>query len=225
VSLGRACGDGGPPLRAEAIASAERLFLQYGYSGTSISMIAEALGVTKAALYYHFPDKEALFLAVFDEYLRCVSADLASIAPLFAPAGPAPAGGRGRPAANRAREAFRALADVFLSRGQASVSMQRLCFQESPRLGEAGRLALGEKYHRDLVRPVEAFFRLASESGWLRDRGPGEPSRVWLFMGILSAFFAPGRSATGEAVPDAETAASAFAEALLAGIGAGKPGP
>ncbi|MHB1065192.1 MAG: TetR family transcriptional regulator [Georgenia sp.] len=36
------------------------LFERQGYAGTSLRDIADRMGVTKAALYYHFPSKEAL---------------------------------------------------------------------------------------------------------------------------------------------------------------------
>lgn len=37
-----------------------RLFTEQGYDGTSLREIAEELGVTKAALYYHFKTKEEI---------------------------------------------------------------------------------------------------------------------------------------------------------------------
>jgi AcrR family transcriptional regulator len=40
------------------------LFIEQGYDGTSLREIAERLGVTKAALYYHFASKEDLLLAL-----------------------------------------------------------------------------------------------------------------------------------------------------------------
>jgi AcrR family transcriptional regulator len=40
------------------------LFLHQGYDGTSLREIAEQLGVTKAALYYHFKSKEDILLAL-----------------------------------------------------------------------------------------------------------------------------------------------------------------
>lgn len=205
--------EGACSIRAEALASARDRFLQWGYSGTSISMIAEDLDVSKAALYYHFPDKEALFLAVFDEYLRGVAADLLALAPLFEAATGAVSG---------RRKAFESLAAVFLSRGSASVKMDRLAFQESPRLGEAGRASLGQRYHRDLVGPLEGYFGLAEKAGWIRPAQEGDPARVWIFMGLLSAFFAPGHKASEDLekkLGSIESEASAFARTLLEGIG------
>ncbi|MCW2525876.1 MAG: TetR family transcriptional regulator [Pseudonocardiales bacterium] len=43
-------------------------FAEQGYDGTSLQQIADRLGVTKAALYYHFKSKDDLLLAVLDPY-------------------------------------------------------------------------------------------------------------------------------------------------------------
>src|SRR5579871_5338427 len=40
------------------------LFIQQGFDGTSLREIAEQLGVTKAALYYHFESKEDILMAL-----------------------------------------------------------------------------------------------------------------------------------------------------------------
>lgn len=53
--------------RARAIAL--ELFATQGYDGTSMREIAEQLGVTKAALYYHFAGKEDIVRSVVDHYL------------------------------------------------------------------------------------------------------------------------------------------------------------
>jgi AcrR family transcriptional regulator len=46
--------------------TAEQLFTENGYQAVSIRDIAQASGVTNAALYYHFPSKEALFDEVLE---------------------------------------------------------------------------------------------------------------------------------------------------------------
>ncbi|HEX6234136.1 MAG TPA: TetR/AcrR family transcriptional regulator, partial [Jiangellaceae bacterium] len=40
------------------------LFGTYGYEGTSIRDISDRMGITKAAVYYHFPSKESLLAEV-----------------------------------------------------------------------------------------------------------------------------------------------------------------
>jgi AcrR family transcriptional regulator len=44
------------------------LFTEHGYEGTSLREIAERLGVTKAALYYHFKSKEDIIRSLMDDY-------------------------------------------------------------------------------------------------------------------------------------------------------------
>ena len=43
-----------------------KLFSQQGYKEVSIRDIAQACGMTNAALYYHFKNKEDLFLAMLE---------------------------------------------------------------------------------------------------------------------------------------------------------------
>lgn len=45
----------------QLIEIAIRLFARKGYEGTSLRDIADEAEITKAALYYHFPNKEALY--------------------------------------------------------------------------------------------------------------------------------------------------------------------
>ncbi len=47
---------------------AEKLFTEYGYTSVSIREIARECGVTNAAIYYHFPDKESLFIEVMHRH-------------------------------------------------------------------------------------------------------------------------------------------------------------
>ncbi len=51
--------------RRHILRAAEALFLDKGYSSVSMKDVAEAVHVTSAALYYHFPDgKQALFMSM-----------------------------------------------------------------------------------------------------------------------------------------------------------------
>ena len=54
-------GAGGKAAVHEA---ALRLFAQHGVSGTSLQMIADAMGVTKAAVYHHYKTKDEIVLGI-----------------------------------------------------------------------------------------------------------------------------------------------------------------
>ena len=43
--------------RQQILETAQRLFAEHGYDATSLQMIADEMGLTKAAVYYHFPAK------------------------------------------------------------------------------------------------------------------------------------------------------------------------
>ena len=55
--------------RAHILRTADHLFWRRGYAAVSIGDIAAEVGVSKAAIYHHFPSKDALFAAVMCETL------------------------------------------------------------------------------------------------------------------------------------------------------------
>ncbi len=57
----------GASTRQQAIRVALQLFTEQGYEATSLRQIADALGINKASLYYHFPSKEAILHAAFEQ--------------------------------------------------------------------------------------------------------------------------------------------------------------
>jgi AcrR family transcriptional regulator len=56
------------------IKAAVELFAEHGVGGTSLQMIADAVGVTKAAVYHQFPAKDEIVLAVAQAELANVEA-------------------------------------------------------------------------------------------------------------------------------------------------------
>jgi len=55
-----------PSTRDRILDVAQRRFIEQGYDGTSLREIADDLGFTKAALYYHFQTKEQIFEALVE---------------------------------------------------------------------------------------------------------------------------------------------------------------
>ncbi|WP_327269171.1 TetR/AcrR family transcriptional regulator [Streptomyces sp. NBC_01218] len=63
----------GTDTRTEIRAVALELFTEQGYEATSLREIAERLGITKAALYYHFKSKDDIVRSLFTTYLDAVA--------------------------------------------------------------------------------------------------------------------------------------------------------
>jgi AcrR family transcriptional regulator len=66
--------------RRELVAVATRLFADRGYEATSIENVLDAAGVSRGALYHHFPGKEALFEAVLEDFEAQLAAEVMAAA-------------------------------------------------------------------------------------------------------------------------------------------------
>ncbi len=70
-----------PPLSAaqsRIVAASLELFAQRGVGGTSLQMIADAVGVTKAAIYFQFRTKDEIVLAAAEDELARLDAVVAA---------------------------------------------------------------------------------------------------------------------------------------------------
>jgi TetR/AcrR family transcriptional regulator len=56
--------------RAEIVAVAERHFAERGFEATRLDDVADEVGIRRAAIFYHFGDKQELYAAVLDELFR-----------------------------------------------------------------------------------------------------------------------------------------------------------
>lgn len=62
--------------RAALVAAARDLFAERGFAGAGREDIVERAGVTRGAMYHHFPSKEALFQAVYEQIEDELSAQI-----------------------------------------------------------------------------------------------------------------------------------------------------
>lgn len=70
--MARTTGSHADGTRARVLDAARDLFVERGYAGTSVRDIAEHLGMTKGALYYHFSSKEDLLYALVEPLLEAL---------------------------------------------------------------------------------------------------------------------------------------------------------
>lgn len=61
------------------IKTARELFMKKGYRAVTTREIAKACKITQPALYYYFPDKEALYIAMIEKHVEKVGARLRSV--------------------------------------------------------------------------------------------------------------------------------------------------
>ncbi|WP_375411984.1 TetR family transcriptional regulator [uncultured Bradyrhizobium sp.] len=56
--------------RQGILARSAMLFAEHGFTGTSITMIAEACGVSKALMYHYYSSKDAVLFDLLEDHLR-----------------------------------------------------------------------------------------------------------------------------------------------------------
>ncbi len=59
--------------REQVLEAAAKHFAERGFAGTSMRDIAKAVGMLPGSLYYHFPSKSALLLAVYGEGVKRIA--------------------------------------------------------------------------------------------------------------------------------------------------------
>jgi AcrR family transcriptional regulator len=57
------------PRRVQVLEAALRLFGRYGFRKTSMEEMARAAGISRPGLYFHYPDKAALYCAALEYHL------------------------------------------------------------------------------------------------------------------------------------------------------------
>ena len=53
--------------RAEILAAARRAFARHGYEGATVKVLEAETGLSRGAIFHHFRDKDALFLALAED--------------------------------------------------------------------------------------------------------------------------------------------------------------
>ena len=67
------------PTQAKILGLSAELFADRGFSGVSMRDIARSAGITQAAIYHHFPNKEGLYIASLEHLYAAQTTELVSI--------------------------------------------------------------------------------------------------------------------------------------------------
>jgi AcrR family transcriptional regulator len=113
------------------------LFAEYGYDKTSLREIAERLGVTKAALYYHFKSKEAIIASVFEDILKEMESYIEWV--------------KTQPHTSETR---RAIAERYVHSSRGGTGVMRMFQENQPAMRD---LKVGEQMRGKLVELVDVL--------------------------------------------------------------------
>jgi AcrR family transcriptional regulator len=171
-------------LKEQILASATQLFIEHGYYGLSMRQIAESVGVTKAALYYHFKDKEALFLAILETYLEKIEIIIEDI----------------EADSGSCRERIGMLVEHVLNQPADQRAVIRLASQEMLHLSAESRQSFGEVYHQRFIDRIQAMLEAGIREGELR---PVDAKvATWSLLGMMYPYFYPVHSADVSLSPE-----------------------
>ena len=171
-------------LPEQILQTASNLFVNEGYHGLSMREIASALGVSKAALYYHFKDKEELFLAILKLYLEDINATLDRIL--------------AQPVTCRAQ--IELFAEYVLTQPAQQRATIRLAMQESIHLSPEARRAFGIIYREQFIDKVQSILKTGMQNHEFR---PIDAEvAVWALLGIMFPYFYPAHGGSQPIPPE-----------------------
>lgn len=179
---------------------AESHLARQGYRGVSLEAIAGEVGVSKPALYYHFPEgKEQLFVEIAHRSLGRVLAGLEE------------AMGRAGSGAGKLGAAARWLVEEG-ERGHPVNEMRDVARFAS----EEHHGALAEDFRRSFYGPIHEVISSAIRSGEFRDAGA--ESMTWAFLGLMSGMLDVHGVPRGEERGDAAEMADGMVGIFLGGV-------
>ena len=65
--------------RGRILQAAQQLFASSGYDATGVAELCHTAGVSKGAFYHHFPSKQAVFLALLENWLAALDGRMAPL--------------------------------------------------------------------------------------------------------------------------------------------------
>jgi AcrR family transcriptional regulator len=180
--------------RRSLLRVARRLFAKRGYGGTSIEDIQRGAKVTRGALYHHFPSKQAIFRAVFEEVSRELNER-------------ADAAAAGAPAERRLEAGVGAFLDACLDR-----DVQQIMLLDGPSvLGWDTCVEIDAQYALGSLR---AALRASMSAGHIAEQ-PVDPLAQLLLGALNQAALVIARA---DDVVAARTEVGATVERLLGGL-------
>jgi AcrR family transcriptional regulator len=179
--------------------TAYTLFLQQGYTATSMRQVAEKAGIGKATIYHHFPDKQSIALALLEK----TNANMDSALTLVR-------------AEQDPRQRIRVAVMAYFNSLLKSLDIMQIVRRELPDGRTHIQAGFSNFFQESLALLIDAIQR-GIEQGVFRPVNPEKAAKT--FMAMIIGNFA--MTYLGGARPQlSEETATAFLEIYLQGIAA-----
>ncbi len=167
----------GDDRQAQLLKIACRFFARYGYKGTSLRDIAEEAQITKAALYYHFPNKNSLYERIVLHGLRVLVDEVAE------------ATAQATTARDKLRAFMMTTAEIYVRDPDQWTAGSNAFWVDEDSVPRKAAIELRDRYEK-LLR---ACITQGIASGEFKDLDPAIAGRVVLsVINGLSRWFRPG---------------------------------
>ncbi len=160
-------------LREKILVTGKSLFIRHGYHGLAMRQISEAVGVSKPALYYHFIDKEELFVAIISSNLNEIEKNIDLIQAMQI----------------SSSEKMALFIEYVLNEPTENRAIIRLASQEMTQLSTTARQEFGKAYHIQFIGKLQKLFLDGIETGEFRTMDPAVAT--WALLGIMYPYFYP----------------------------------
>lgn len=186
-----------PETYDKILQTARRLFVQTGYTATSMRQVAEEAGIGKATIYHHFPDKQSIIMALL---AQSDAKKQESLARMRAETDP--------------RERFRIAAELSVHFLFESADIVQIARRELPNGRELIMSGFGE-FIREFHALMSEAVRRGIEQGVFRAVDPAEAARVFLYA-VQGSFAITYLS--GERPPSLEKSVETLLDVFFKGL-------
>ncbi len=159
--------------RNTILEKAKSLFIEHGYRGLSMREIAEKVGVSKPALYYHFKDKEELFCAVLNSGLEEIGKMIDSI--------------DNQPVTSLQKIGL--FMEYVLTQPTEQRAVIRLGTQEMGQLSQQSRQLFNVSYHQQFTGKLRTMIQTGIEQGEFREMDA--EIATWGLLGLMYPYLYP----------------------------------
>jgi AcrR family transcriptional regulator len=144
--------------------TARRLFVEQGYTATSMRQVAEQAGIGKATIYHHFADKQAIIQALYDEIAQAMQTTLRVVS-----------------AETKPRKRIRAAAEVGLRFLCESDDILQIVRREIPTMRERFN-ETSTTFQKEYLKLIVDALRAGVDKGIFCPLDPNETAQVFWCM-------------------------------------------